>query len=243
MNNIDENIRELKNTINEKMNYEFKDLELLKVALTHSSLKNKPEEGFDCDNEKLEFIGDAVLDLIVSNFLLSCPEFSESEGTMTVNRSKLVKENTLYKYALKLNLDEHLLVSPSGKKMNINKHESVLADAFEALIGAIFLDSTYSKVSKAVMYGFEKDFIKILGYKETNYKGKLNEIVTKKKIDFPEYEVVEVKGPDHNRFFKVQLSFSNNKKFYGYGNSIKNAEQHSAKNAIEYLEGNNDVKN
>lgn len=237
-----DNLKEIENIINCIMDYEFKDISLLKLSLTHSSLKNSPKGAVKSDNEKLEFIGDAVLDLIVSNFLLSYPEFSMTEGSLTINRSKLVKEEALYQYSKKINLDKFLLVSPAGRKMNIHTHSSVLADAFEALIGAIFIDSDYDTVNDALLTGFKDDFIKILEHKGTNYKGKLNEIVSKNKMEFPEYKVVNVTGPDHNRFYEVQVILENGKTFEGCGNSIKDSEQGAASKAIKYLKGNGYVK-
>lgn len=237
-----DDFKEIENIIDCIMDYEFKDISLLRLALTHSSLKNSPKGNVKSDNEKLEFIGDAVLDLIVSNFLLSYPDFSMTEGSLTINRSKLVKEEALFNYSKKLNLDKFLLVSPAGRKMNIHTHSSVLADAFEALIGAIFIDSNYDTTNEAILTGFKNDFIKILEYKETNYKGKLNELVSKNKMEFPEYKVTNITGPDHNRFYEVAVILENKEEFKGCGKSIKDSEQEAASKAIKYLKDNKDVK-
>lgn len=226
---------ELAGHIEKIFGYGFKDLSLCQKALTHSSLKNESEYAKVEDNEKLEFIGDAVLDLIVSNFLLSKKEYSSTEGELTINRSKIVNENSLYCFAKSISLDRYLRVSRSAKKMMIHKNKSILSDAFEALIGAIFLDSNFETVENKILLIFGNAFKSIIEDKQTNYKGILNEYVSKKKLEHPIYEIVNINGPDHNRVYYSQIIIQGIILAQGQGNSIRSAEQEAAKLAIERL--------
>ncbi|NLD16047.1 MAG: ribonuclease III [Tissierellia bacterium] len=225
------------------MNYEFKDPNLCVEALTHSSLKNELIYADILDNEKLEFIGDAVLDLIVSNFLLAQNEYSKTEGELTINRAKLVNEESLYKFAMHISLDYYLRVSNSAKKMLIHQNSGVLADAFEALVGALFLDSDFKTTNRIVLNIFEDKFLSILCNNDLNYKGLLNEYVTKNKLSHPNYEIIDISGPDHDRIYTSRLSIEGKILSMGKGNSIKKAEQESAKYAFERIEAEGHVKN
>lgn len=229
------NLKEINTFLKKELKYEFKDLSLLLQSLTHSSLKNELNFKSYEDNEKLEFIGDAVLDLIVSNFLLSFLEYSDSEGSLTINRAKLVNEKALSIYAKSIKLNKLILVSNSGRKMAINDNASVLADSFEALIGAIYLDSDYDTIEEVIINKFKNDFMEILTKSGINYKGLLNEFSLRKKLSFPKYKIVDIKGPDHDRSFKVMLSLDGKVLSQGCGSSIKEAEQEAAKSAIEIL--------
>lgn len=227
--------------INKLMGYEFKNNDLLLHAITHSSLKNENNIHIKYDNEKLEFIGDAVLDLIISNFLLSKKEYSNTEGALTINRAKLVNENSLYILANKINLGELILVSASAKKMLIQNNASVLADAFEALIGAIFLDSSYEMVEKVVINCFKSDFLKILNENKKNYKGLLNEYSINNQVDLPQYVVVDISGPDHNRVYTSELYINKKLMASGSGSSIKESEQKAAEFAYKIIIGEENV--
>lgn len=225
------------------MNYEFKDPNLCVEALTHSSLKNELIYADILDNEKLEFIGDAVLDLIVSNFLLAQNEYSKTEGELTINRAKLVNEESLYKFAMHISLDYYLRVSNSAKKMLIHQNSGVLADAFEALVGALFLDSNFETADRIILNTFKEKFILILCDDNLNYKGLLNEYVTKNNLSLPNYEIIDVTGPDHDRTYTSRLSIEGEYLSIGKGHSIKKAEQESAKYAFKKLEAKGHVKN
>ncbi len=233
------NIKKYKDNLNihikNVMNYGFKDINLCVEALTHSSLKNEPEHINETDNEKLEFIGDAVLDLIVSNFLLSKIKYSHTEGELTVNRAKIVKEKSLYEFAKYISLDKYIRVSTSAYKMKIHKNEGVLSDAFEALVGAIFLDSNFETVHEIILEVFSQKFLDTLIGEQYNYKGILNEHVSKNKLEYPRYEIIEITGPDHQRIYTSQISIEGKILATGKGNSIKKSEQEAARIAIEVL--------
>lgn len=217
------------------MNYEFNEISLLKEALTHSSLKNDFNISNIKDNEKLEFIGDAVLDLIVSNFLLSKAEYSTSEGSLTINRAKLVNEKSLYIFANHISLSKYLLISSSAKKMLVQNNIGVLADTFEALVGAIFFDSNYNTVEEIIINTYKDTMVSILEDNQNNYKGYINELVYKYQLTNPTYEVIDIKGPDHNRIYKSKLTINNLVFSIGQGNTIKESEQSAAKEVILLL--------
>ncbi|NLW43195.1 MAG: ribonuclease III [Tissierellia bacterium] len=225
------------------MHYEFNDPNLCLEALTHSSLKNELIYADILDNEKLEFIGDAVLDLIVSNFLLSENKYSNTEGELTINRAKIVNEKSLYKFAKYMSLDNYLRVSNSAKKMRVHQSSGVLADAFEALVGALFLDSNFETADRIILNTFKEKFILILCDDNLNYKGLLNEYVTKNNLSLPNYEIIDVTGPDHDRTYTSRLSIEGEYLSIGKGHSIKKAEQESAKYAFKKLEAKGHVKN
>lgn len=225
-----------------KTSYEFRDWNLCFEALTHSSLKNEKEFSKDSDNEKLEFIGDAVFDLIASNFLLLNKEYSQNEGKLSINRAKIVNEKSLSKFANKLSLGKFLRVSSSAYKTKIYCNESVLSDTFEAFVGAIFLDSNFETVEKIILRLFERNFHRILEKPILNYKSILNEYLDKRITEHPVYEIVEVIGPDHKRIYKSQISIAGKVEGYGKGNSIKIAEQNAAKHAVKRLGIINDDK-
>lgn len=228
------------NIIN-KLGYEFKDDNLLLHAITHSSLKNDCLISVTYDNEKLEFIGDSVLDLIVSNFLLWEKDYSLDEGFLSANRARLVNEDSLYVLAQKIDLDKILLISKSAQKINIQNNPSVLADGFEALIGAIFLDSSYDLVEEIVMKNFKNDFLRKLKDQDKDYKSLLNELTGKKQIPSPLYELVESFGPDHSKTFVSKVKISEKIYAKGTGKTIKESQQEAARLAYDLLKGENNV--
>lgn len=228
-------IEDIKQNILKSLNYEFKDTELLVRALTHSSFKSESKFKVDFDNEKLEFIGDAVLDLIVSNFLLSHLKNSATEGTLSINRARIVNEKSLFLFAKKIELGKLLFISKSGIKMSIFNNPSVLADSFESLIGAIFLDSDYDTTERIVMGKYLEDFLKILDKSQKNYKGIINELISRNSLEMPIYEVVSIIGPDHDRIFKTKINIENRYISFGKGKSIKESQQEAAKNCLSLL--------
>lgn len=223
------------------LNYEFKNDELLIEALTHSSYKNDVGLSDIIDNQKLEFIGDSVLDLIASSFLFSHQEFSKSEGEMTVERSILVKESSLVEYANIISLDKYLILSEAGRNSGIHKLDSSLADAFEALVGAIFLDSDFNTVNRVILDKFKNNFIAKLDKGDSNYKGILNELVNKINGMTISYELLSAEGPDHEKLFKSRVLLNDTEIGKGEGSSILASEQSAADVAIRYIKENFDV--
>jgi len=220
--------------LQKKLNYDFKDPALLIKALTHSSYANEGAEKNSASNERLEFLGDSLLGMTVALLIFkSKPELSE--GQMTKLRAELVCERSLAELAMELELGEYLLLGRGEKNTGGNKRPSILSDAFEAIIAAIYLDGGYEPVEKIVSDNFTarinsptKDFI--------DSKTMLQEVVQCKPGQALVYEIVNEKGPDHDKHFTVEVRLNGHTIGTGEGRSKKGAEQEAAKSAIRTLE-------
>ena len=228
-------IRSLENTVG----YTFKDGGLILRALTHSSHSN--ESGLKnhhmyC-NERLEFLGDSVLSLITSNYLYS--KFSDCpEGELTRMRAEVVCERALSGYANTIGLGNYLLLGIGEEKNNGRSRKSILADAFEALLAAIYLDAGESgieTVEKFLLPFIEKEIENIGKSKgfSGDPKSLLQQFVQQAEGDFLEYIVVGQSGPDHMKTFKVEARLNSNVIGRGQGRSKREAEQNAAKEALE----------
>ena len=233
--NVQRDIRSLENTLG----YTFKDRSLLTRALTHSSHSN--ESGLKnhhmyC-NERLEFLGDSVLSLITSNYLYS--KFSDCpEGELTRMRAEVVCERALSGYANEIGLGNYLLLGVGEEKNNGRNRKSILADAFEALLAAIYLDAGESgmeTVEKFLLPFIEKEIENIGKSKgfSGDPKSLLQQFVQQAEGDFLEYIVVDQSGPDHMKIFKVEARLNSNVIGRGQGRSKREAEQNAAKEALE----------
>lgn len=216
---------------------QFKDINLLKQALTHSSFAKKTRAKGLQDNERLEFFGDAVLKLIVSEYLFQTfPTLSE--GPLTKKRAQIVSDKFLSEAAIRIHLGTVLFLSESEKASGGANRSSILANAFEALLGAYYLDSGY----KAAQDFFLKQF-QVL-FDEGNidlkdYKTALQEYLQKKNLGLPNYKLAETEGPEHQKIFHVEGVITVNKKTLkqrGKGNSKKEAEQEAAKRLLEVID-------
>jgi len=217
------------------MIYQFKNKKLLETALTHRSYLNEHKSENLVSNERLEYLGDAVLELIVSLYLFKkYPTFPE--GRLTSLRAKLVQTKTLAMAAEKLEIGPQIKLSRGEKESNGHENPSLLADTFEAIIGAIYQDadfqSAYDFVQKNLLLPSEKLFKTKL---PEDYKSKFQEIVQSKGFSSPTYEVSESSGPDHDKTFKVTVIIDNKKHNSGVGKSKQEAEQDAAKKALEKL--------
>jgi len=224
----------LENTIK----YSFNDKQLLVRALTHSSYSN--ESGLKnhhiyC-NERLEFLGDSVLSLITSNYLYG--KFSDCpEGELTRMRAEVVCERALSGYAEKISLGSFLLLGIGEEKNNGRQRKSILADAFEALLAAIYLDAGINGMEtvKEFLLPFIIKEIDSIG-KSTGFNGDpkslLQQFVQQAEGDFLEYAVVDQSGPDHMKVFKVEARLNSNVIGRGQGRSKREAEQNAAKEAL-----------
>jgi len=206
-------------------------------ALTHRSfLEIHPD--LEKSNERLEFLGDAVLNMIVAEYLfINFPE--EEEGFLTKARSALVNRDRLHETAINLNLKSYLLYNNKYLGGSLEGLQTVLADAVEALIGAIYLDKGLEIVEK-----FVHKFV-ILPYEEngmflvdTNYKGQLLEYTHSKKLDTPRYVVTKIDGPEHKREFTVEVIIGNVTYGIGKGRNKKTAEQNASCNALKFIQSN-----
>jgi ribonuclease-3 len=206
-----------------------------KTALTHrSSLENNGRTTSE-SNERLEFLGDAVLDLIVAEFLYKNYESSD-EGKLTKLRSQIVNWRSLSDYARQINLGKLLIVSDAAEQIGIRNSDTALADAMESLLGAIYLDGGYDLAQKFVV---EKllasfDFDDLINH-DTNYKSALLEFTQAKKIPIPIYFVIDEQGPAHKKLFTIGAKIGDRVLGEGKGSSKKDAEQIAAQEALEKL--------
>lgn len=225
MMNIFKNTIELK----EKLNIDFINDELLQTAITHSSYANEKNVDF---NERLEFLGDAILELIISEYLFKNHK-EESEGYLTKVRSLIVCENSLFEIATTWELGKYLYMSKGEELTGGRKRVSILADAVEAIIAAIYLDQGIEIVKEFVLRNFAT-IIDKAGKNQIilDYKTKLQEILQKKGDVDISYDLVSFDGPPHRREFFVQVSVNGDAKGKGSGFSKKEAEQMAAKEVL-----------
>lgn len=216
----------------EKIGYQFKNKNLLKTALTHTSYAN---ENHKISNEKLEFLGDAVLEFVVSNYLYK--NYNQlQEGKMTKVRATVVCEKSLYKIALKYNFGEMLYLGNSERKSNGAKKPAILADSVEAVIAAIYEDSGIEDAEKFIINNL-KEAIKIESKNvgEKDYKTVLQEELQKNGSVNIQYIIVSEKGPDHNKSFVAEVKYNNRVLAKGEGKTKKEAEMQAAKQALENM--------
>ncbi len=214
--------------------YQFKNKELLREALTHSSYANERKSKHIKYNERLEFLGDAVLSIIVSDYIFkNCPELPE--GELTKLRASLVCERSLFEFAKKINLGSYLLLSKGEHHNGGADRPSIVSDAFEALIAAIYIDGGIEPASKHIL-NFVIPAIKSSKKKKVNdFKTTLQEIVQKNPGEQLEYVLVGESGPDHNKHFVVEVHLNSNVIGKGGGKSKKEAEQQAARVALELM--------
>ncbi|MDR2817367.1 MAG: ribonuclease III [Oscillospiraceae bacterium] len=217
--------------IEEKMEYEFRNPKYLQLALTHSSYANSNAGGLQ-HNERLEFLGDSILSVVVTDYLFT--NFPDSdEGELTKLRASLVCEKSLYSFALKVGLNEHIKVN----RKELCKNPSVLADAFEALIAAVYLDSGMNEAKKFILRFVEPALTSGDQAAFVDYKTFLQEITQQNPKEKLEYFLVGKSGPAHNRKFTINVRSGTKKTVLGTGmaNRKKEAEQKAAKEALKSM--------
>ena len=215
--------------LQESLGYLFKDENLLAEALTHRSYSKEK------NNERLEFLGDAVLDLIVGEYLyFMFPE--AEEGKLSKLRAALVNEKAFTKLAKRLNLGEFLYLSPAEENNNGRYKPSILSSAFEAIIGAIYLESGFEKAKEVVLNLLKKEYPTI-DPKELlkDYKTNLQEITQAYFGVVPEYKLINAIGPDHKKEFEIAVLIQGKEYAKAKGKSKKSAQQEGAKKTIEIL--------
>lgn len=224
-----------------KIGYEFSDKSKLEEALTHSSYSNELGQKHiikNC-NERLEFLGDSVLSIIVSEYLYD-KYTSEPEGKLTNRRRELVCEKALAKYAIRLGLGDHLLLGKGEDKNGGRGNKSILADAFEALLAAIYLDAGVNgkaEVKKFLMpYVTEEISASSISGESIDYKTLLQQFTQQADGELPEYIEISESGPDHMKKFEVEVRLNNNVIGKGQGKTKKEAEQNAAAEACSLFE-------
>ncbi len=218
-----------------KLKIKFKDANILRKALTHRSFLNETKDKDLLSNERLEFLGDAILSFIVSNWIFDkFPKYLE--GKLTNLRSNLVKTTSLAKISRKLNIGEYLLLSKGESESRGQQKPTLLANTLEAIIGAIFLDQGIEVTKEFIKRNFEpllKELITLGTFKD--YKSLLQEKLQAQKRKSPVYKTVKEKGPEHNKIFCVNVYGEKELMATGEGKSKQKAEQEAAKIALEKL--------
>lgn len=223
--------------LEERLGYYFKEKNLIHNALTHSSYINESKNLYTMNNERLEFLGDAVLELIISELLYNkYPRLAE--GELTKMRAKIVCSNSLSERALELNIGNSLMMGKGEEIQGGRKRKSVLANALEAIIGAVYLDSGLENTRDFVITQLSSIIINVdNGNVSKDYKTILQEMVQSEKNKELYYKLIKEEGPDHNKVFYVDVIINNKKVGSGKGRNKKEAEQDAAREAIEYKNG------
>jgi ribonuclease-3 len=209
--------------------YEFKDKELLKIALTHSSYANEKNDGTVC-NERLEFLGDSILGFVSAKYFYE--NFDCPEGELTKHRAAKVCENALCTFARELQIGPALLLGKGEIRMGGNDRPSILADAFEAVLAAVYLDGGLEEAAKIVLRFIPRhDVLEQV----KDYKTILQEVVQRNREEHVEYVLTDSSGPDHAKIFTVEVQLNSNVIGTAMVKSKKLAEQQAAKEALALM--------
>ncbi|MDG3087153.1 ribonuclease III [Vibrio hannami] len=215
--------------LEKKLGYQFNDIELINLALTHRSANSK-------HNERLEFLGDSILSFVIADDLYH--RFPKvNEGDMSRMRATLVRGNTLAELGREFDLGEYLKLGPGELKSGGFRRDSILADAVEAIIGAIYLDSDIEKVRVIILSWYQSRLDSIQpGVSQKDPKTRLQEFLQGRKKPLPVYTVTNIKGEAHNQEFTVSCNVAGaDKPVIGKGTSRRKAEQAAAELALEQL--------
>jgi ribonuclease-3 len=218
--------------LQDSISYRFGQVKLLAAALTHSSHAN--EHGGE-HNERLEFLGDAVIELTVSHELYR--RFPDAtEGALTKLRARLVSMPALASMARHLSLDGHLFLGKGEESQGGRERDSLLADSFEALLGAVFLDGGFDAARSVVATLFAKAWPgEVEPQKERDFKSRLQELTQRELRDRPVYRLLGSFGPEHEKLFDVEVALPDGRSVTARGQSVKKAEQSAARRALEML--------
>ncbi|WP_028388712.1 ribonuclease III [Legionella fairfieldensis] len=218
--------------LSRQLGYEFKNLALLKQALTHRSAGSE-------NNERFEFLGDAILSFVIANTLFEMfPQ--QSEGQLSRLRALLVKGDMLAEIATEIGLGDYLYLGQGELKSGGFRRTSILADALEAIIAAVFLDDGFPASQKLILKLYNSRLNdENLGNSTKDAKTQLQEYLQAKKQPLPDYSLTKVEGEEHEQIFYVTCKISGNKKMAtGYGTSRRKAEQHAATQMLQALKKN-----
>lgn len=220
----------------EHMGLRFENPKLFRLALTHRSVLHdwlqQPEiDAIMQSNERLEFLGDALLGVVAGERLYH--DFPDAdEGTLTRSRAALVRAETLVKWARELRIPDGLYLG-TGEKITNSARDRMLGGAFEALVGAIYLDQGRDAVASFINAFLDRDMAAILAAEQTsNPKGRLQEVVQERRLDQPAYETIAEEGPDHAREFTVAVLVDGEQRGIGRGRSKREAQQEAARQAL-----------
>ena len=212
--------------------YTFKNKELIDQALSHSSYANEKKRAGG-SNERLEFLGDSVLSIVVSDYLYK--NLNVAEGDLTKLRASLVCEKSLFVFAQQIHLGEYILLGKGEENTGGRQRPSILADAFEAVIAAIYLDGGMEAASRHILRFMPEDIKYTKKPVLSDFKTLLQEVVQKNPEEKVEYVLIGEEGPDHNKRFVVEVCLNSQVIGKGKGKSKKEAEQLAAKEALELM--------
>ena len=219
--------------LEEAIGYRFRNISLLQNAVTHSSYANERWHNGLLSNERLEFLGDSVLGMLVADYLYrNFP--NRPEGELTRMRADMVCEKTLAGVANTIHLGDHLLLGKGEERFGGRSRDSILADAMESVIAASFLDGGLD-AALSIIRRFILVEVPVSSFRNEDFKTELQELVQKKKDQILTYTLLSESGPDHDKRFEVELKLNNEAVGRGIGSSKKRAEQMAAKNALEAL--------
>jgi ribonuclease-3 len=218
--------------LEERLGYSFNNPKLLEQALTHSSYANESKNPRG-SNERLEFLGDSVLSIIVSDYIYS--HYEIAEGELTKLRASLVCEQSLYDFSTALEVGKYLRLGKGEAQNGGAARPSILADAFEAILAAIYLDGGMEPAKRLVLRFVVDDLMHNEKIAFQDYKTALQEVIQKNPGERLEYVLVGENGPDHNKQFTVEVHLNSNVFAVGVGKSKKAAEQDAAHKALSLM--------
>jgi len=217
-----------------RLGYLFRDESFLRLALTHPSIAHEANAA-TAHNQRLEFLGDSVLGLVLTRALFETFPAAD-EGALTKSRAKLVNAGSLAAHGRSLGLGAHLILSRGEENTGGRERASALADAYEALLGAVFLDGGFEVARDFVLREFAADFSALAESADIeNPKGELQELLQSRSTHAPEYEFLSASGPDHDRMFACAVRHDGTELARGTGKSKKAAESAAAVAALEKL--------
>ena len=222
--------------VENRLGYWFKNKKLLSQAFVHRSFFNEHRDWVEEHNERLEFLGDSVLGLLISDYLYHHLPM-QAEGELSRLRAHLVEASSCARFLTQLGVGSFVLLG-KGEKMNEGRgRETILADLFEALVGAIYLDGGILEARRIFWLHFEKEIQSLLEKPARNWKAELQDYSQKKYQKPPVYKVLSETGPDHSKVFLIAAYLDGKETGQGSGSSKKEAEQAAAKHALEQLHG------
>ncbi|WP_016955397.1 ribonuclease III [Catenovulum agarivorans] len=215
-------------TLSKTLGYQFNNIDLLAQALTHRSAKGE-------HNERLEFLGDSVLSFVIAERLYQ--QFPKcKEGDLSRMRSTLVRGETLVELARNFDISEYLVLGPGELKSGGHRRNSILEDAVEAIIGAIYLDSDMATIKNLILTWYESRLAKLKpGQAQKDAKTQLQEWLQGRKLELPEYQVESITGKDHKQTFTVKCVVGESQQTHGKGSSRRKAEQEAARAMLNQL--------
>jgi len=216
--------------IEERLGYTFKDKSLLALAFVHRSCVNE-NRSITGHNERLEFLGDSILGMLIAAHLYRVLP-TTPEGDLSYLRSRLVEASSCVTYVQKLQVSQHIILG-KGERFNSGRgRDSILSDLFEAIVGAIYLDSGIAAAEHFIFHNFSSEINAIIQTPTQNWKASLQDYCQKRFQQNPDYQVISEEGPDHSKIFKISISIEDQVWGIGEGASKKEAQQAAAKEAF-----------